>query len=519
MVDHKNIIVSKRLVAINSASSVAAKLINMTALLWMYQYLLRRIPAEEFAVLPVVTAVMVLAPLFFSLFTGGISRYVIEAYARGEFEQVSRVVSSIFPPLAVMAAVFMTVGGIFAFNIEKVLNIAPQMVSDARIMMALLVATFSLQMLALPFGTGFNVRQRFVELNFLEIGRDIIRILLLLMLLFGIGPQVLWVVVATAISETVYIGIKVFRSCRMVPELLFRPALFSWGQAQELMNFGFWTTIGSLGGVMYTNAATILLNLFGTPVEVTSYYIGSTFYRQLDATIALASEPLRPAITAMHALKDNQRLGRTVFRGGRYATWVAMAVATPLAIYASNFIELYLGDGYPMAALVIIGFMAIFPFTKPTALLGITAMATGRVKAFFLPAFMFQLAGLGLMMLFTVHMHMGVLGVVIPLAAITIASQLFYYWSLCIKLTGMRHHDFLKLVLYPGFTPAVIGAAAWITLKMYFQPDSWASLILCAGLGLLVYITVLIGLCLDNHERAEVNNAAARIFKNRHTNN
>ena len=84
--------------AINSASSVLAKIVNMTVLLWVYQYLLKRIPAEEFAVLPVVTAIMVFAPLFFSFFTGGISRYVVEAYAKGDFERVTRIVSSIFPP-------------------------------------------------------------------------------------------------------------------------------------------------------------------------------------------------------------------------------------------------------------------------------------------------------------------------------------------------------------------------------------------------------------------------------------
>ena len=369
MADHKNITVSKRLVVINSASSVLAKIINMTVLLWVYQYLLKRIPAEEFAVLPVVTAVMVFAPLFFSFFTSGISRYVIEAYAKGDFDRVTRIVSSIFPPLSLCAFVFLIAGMVFAVNIEQILNIAPQMTESAKIMMALLVVSFAFQMIALPFGVGFHIRQRFVELNFLGIGRDLIRILLVFTFLIGIGPQVVWVVVATFVSEIIYTIVMVTQSRLMVAELRFRPTSFEKSQALELMGFGLWTTLGQLGSVMYTNGATIVLNLYGTAVDVTSYHIGSTFFRQLESMIGLASQPLQPVVTAMHALEDRHRLGRTVFRGGRYALWVAMSVATPLLIYADTFIELYLGPEYSSASMVIVLFMIIFPFTKPTTLL------------------------------------------------------------------------------------------------------------------------------------------------------
>ena len=67
-VEHKHVAVSKKLVAINSASQVVARVLNITVLLWAYQYLLKRIPAEEFAILPIVSANIAMASLFFSLF-------------------------------------------------------------------------------------------------------------------------------------------------------------------------------------------------------------------------------------------------------------------------------------------------------------------------------------------------------------------------------------------------------------------------------------------------------------------
>lgn len=504
MVDHKNITVSKRLVAINSASSVVAKIVNMTVLLWVYQYLLKRIPAEEFAVLPVVTAIMVFAPLFFSFFTGGISRYVVEAYAKGDFERVTRIVSSIFPLLALGAFVFLVAGAGFALNIEKVLNIAPQMIESARIMMALLVMSFALQMLVLPFGVGFHVRQRFVELNFLRIGRDLIRILLLFVLLIGIGPQVIWVVVATFVSEVTYTIVRIIRSRQMVAALRFRPAFFEKKQAMELMSFGLWTTLGRLGSVMYTNAATIVLNLYGSAVDVTSYHIGSTFFRQLDSMINMAAQPLQPVMTAMHVLEDRHRFGMTVFRGGRYALWVAMSVATPLLIYADIFIELYLGAKYSSASMVIVLFMIIFPFTKPTTLLSMAAMAMARVREFFLPAFLFQAAGLVLMYWSVTQTNLGVLGVTLSLTIITVASQMLYYWPLCLKLTDFKFRDFVANVLRPGFSPALGAGIIWLTLKLTILPQSWLALGLCVVTGGIAYLIILFGLCLNPSEKRDL---------------
>ena len=504
MAEKQNVTISKRLVAINSASSLLAKLINMTVLLWVYQYLLKRIPAEEFAVLPVVMALMVFAPLFFSFFIGGISRYVVEAYAKGDFDRVTGLVSSILPPLAIAAVVFLAAGSVFALNIEKVLNIAPQMVGDARIMMLMLVVSFSLQMLALPFGTGFHVRQRFVELNLIGVARDVLRMILLFVLLLGIGPQVIWVVTATAISEIAHTVATTLRSRMMVPELRFKRALYQRDQARELMSFGIWTTLGRLGSIMYTNAATIVLNLYGSAVDVTSYHIGSTFFRQIDSTVNLAAQPLQPVLTAMHATEDRVRFGNTIFRAGRYAMWLVLAVATPLTIYSANFIALYLGDDYAITSVVIVFFMIIFPFTQPNVALAMGAMATARVKEFFLPAFLFQLAGLILMIVFVKYTDAGVLGVTASLTIVTVISQLLYYWPLCLKLTGHGFKHFMTNLLIPGIAPAIGGGVVLVSLNIFTPPSTWTSLMVCSLIGGLVYLLVLFAACLNEGEKADI---------------
>lgn len=513
MADHRNIVVSKRLVAINSASSVAARLVNMTVLLWMYQYLLKRVSPEEFAVLPVVSALMVFAPLFFSFFTGGISRYVVEAYAKGDRDRVTAIVSSIFPLLAAMALAFLILGLLFAVNIEKVLNITPTMVTSARVMMALLIVNFCIQMLVIPFATGFHVRQRYVELNLLGIARDLVRIALLLVFLLGIGPEVVWVVLSTMLAETLYSAVMVWRSHALVPELRLRLRLYEWNQARRLINFGLWTTISRLGAIMSTNAATILLNLYGSAIDVTSYHLGATFYRQLDSTVGLAIQPLQPVLTAMHALEDRQRLRATVFRGGRYALWVTLLVAVPLMIYAGNFINIYLGPTYSPATLVIVFFMVLFPVAQPTTLLSMTAIAKAELRVFVLPSFLFQLGGLVLMLLSLTQTDMGAQGVALALVFTTVVAQFSYYWPLCLKMTEARFSDFRDQVLLPGFLPAAAGALVWGGLRLLHAPESWLTLIAFGLAGAVAYAIALFGFSLNPGERADLRKIMARVSR------
>lgn len=502
-----SITISKRLVVINSASSLIAKLINMTVLLWMYQYLLKHISADEFAVLPVVMSLMVFAPLFFSFFTGGISRYLVDAYAKGDTTRVTGIVSSIFPLLAGMAVVFLILGILLAVSIEHILIIAPGMERSAGWMMGMLFGSFALQMLGLPFAAGFHIRQNFVELNLWGLARDLLRITLLLILLLGIGPHVIWVSTATAISEVSYTLVTVWRSRGMVPELRMQPALFEFRLARQLMSFGLWTTLGRLGSVMYINAATILLNLHGTAVDVTSYHIGSTLYRQIQSTLGLTALPLQPVLTAMNAMEERERLARTVFRGGRYALWAGLAVAVPLTVYAREFVALYLGSTYSQTALVTILFMIIFPFTNPTFLLPMTAMAMDRVRAFFLPAFLFQFAGLGLMGIFLKFTDLGAVGVTLALCAVSIGGQILYFWPLTLRLTGQPFAGFARRVLWPGFLPAVTAAPVWIALKLGTDIDSWTGLIAVGAAGSVVYAATLWTFALDRSERTELQRA------------
>lgn len=88
--------ISKQLVLVNAASSVVVRVVNISVLVWLQQYLLKRISAEKYALYPVLGAAIVFLPLLMGVLTSGLGRYIVEAYAKGDERGVTQIVSTMF---------------------------------------------------------------------------------------------------------------------------------------------------------------------------------------------------------------------------------------------------------------------------------------------------------------------------------------------------------------------------------------------------------------------------------------
>jgi hypothetical protein len=112
--------ISKRVVLINTASAALARVINLAVVLWLNAHLLRRISPEEMQLWPLLMSVIVLLPLFTSILTSGIGRFVLAAYATGDDRRVTQIVSTMFLPLLGAAAIIPPEDR-SAWHIDKVL--------------------------------------------------------------------------------------------------------------------------------------------------------------------------------------------------------------------------------------------------------------------------------------------------------------------------------------------------------------------------------------------------------------
>ena len=84
---------------INALSSVITRALRVGVLLWLHQYLLARLDADAYAPYPVIVSFVLFLQIFISVLTGGIARYVTDAYARNERPKITEIIKWLRAPV------------------------------------------------------------------------------------------------------------------------------------------------------------------------------------------------------------------------------------------------------------------------------------------------------------------------------------------------------------------------------------------------------------------------------------
>jgi O-antigen/teichoic acid export membrane protein len=498
MTQHRNTV---GLYAVNATSSVATRVIQLTVLVWTNQYLLRRIEPQEFSLFPVVMSLVFFADVFKNIFTGGLGRYIVEADARGDDDGVSSVVSSMLPFLLGVAATIAAAGSLAAWHIETLINVEPAYVHDARMMLLLLTGLLSLQVATSPFAQGLYVRQQFVRLNLLDLSSEVLRLSMLVMLLFGVSTRVLWLVVASVTAGVVNIALRVVMTRKLMPAIRFRRELMSLDTARTLTSFGAWTSIQGVTDLVSNTAPALILNRYGTPLDVASFHLGRLPDVQTRRITAAAMVPAQPALTSLYAIKGEGALNDLYYRGGRYHLWLTLLVILPFVAYGSQMVQLYVGSDYASAATVMLALLVIYPFLWASAMFYRTAHASGNVRAYYLCEIVVQAASLGALVYAVRARGDGAAGAAIAVAISTAALHVLLIWPMGLRLVGGNWKSFFRHTVIPGTVPFAAGLIVCYIFSRSVLLSSWSTIGLGWVLGVAAYVAVLSGFCLEPTDR------------------
>lgn len=496
--------ISKKLVLVNSLSTVLTRLLGLAVLAWMHQYLIRRIPTAEYAIYPVIISIMAFAPIVTAVLTGGVARYVVHAYAQRDAHRVTEIITSITPLIGLATLIFWSLGGLAVYFIDSLLSIEPEIRKDAQLMISLLVFQQGLALLLQPFTIGLYVRQRFVWINLLVLLEELTRISLLMTLLLSVSPRVLWVVVAAFVSRVLALLATLVISQRLMPSLRFKRGMFDRSTARRLLSFGGWTVLGGISYRIRTSANPIILNLFSAPLEVAVFHIGSLPARQADRLTTVASSPLQPAITAMHAKGDMAGLQRAYLRGNRIALWVMLLVCVPFMVFGTPLSVLYVGDDYVASGVVMLWVALSFCLSQSSEMLYRVALASAKVRGFFIASIGTQIVNVGLTVALVAYFGMGAIGAALASVATASASHFLIFWPMGARMARVSFARFWRETLWPAILPASVSAATCLLLNRIVSPDTWLQLGLCAVAGGTVYLATLLLLGLQAEDRRDL---------------
>ncbi len=500
--------ISKRLVFINAASAALQQALSLTILVWLQQYLVRRVSADEFAIYGVIIVLMRFVPLVSIVVGAGLARSVTEAYALGDERRVTQIVSTMFP-LSVLVSLAILVGGeTLAWNIPYVLTVAPEMVSDARLMFGILVFVAAMRLACIPFSAGLQIRQKFVWLHIIEFSSELLSAAILLVLLFTVSNRVLWVIVAGLPSTLLALAVTVVISRRLVPALTVRTREFRWELIRPITALGFWTMLRHVAVTVREICGPLLLNKFSTSFAVNSYQLGAQVENRLFPGILRPLVTVQPAMIGMHATGQVERLRGSFLRLSRFTLWLFLSIAVPLIVYRDDLWLLYLGAEkhalYGDAALIMTILLVKAVFSSAQPVIAQLALAQDRMGSLAARIVAIETVTVLLMLYFVIVLDMGAMGVALATCSVHAIGQPLLNWPFALSMTGTSMETWLRKTLLPGILPAAAATSVCLAARYLDVPDNWLELGAHAALSLAVFGGVLAAFCLDEEDRADL---------------
>jgi O-antigen/teichoic acid export membrane protein len=503
--------ISKRLVLVNSASSAVTTVLNLSVLVWLQQYLLKRISAEEYSLVPLMAAIMAFGPLLSMVLTGGLGRFVTVAYARGDDDEVTRICSTMLPILAAGGMAFLAVGWTCAWYIDHLIRIDPGRLWDSRVMMGLLVFSAALQLPAAAFGSGFIVRQKLVLQDLVSMSCQLLRFLVLFSLLFGVSTRVLWVIVASVTSDLANLAVTIPVSIRLLPAQRFRWNAIRWSLAREIIKYGGWTLANQIAQTARMAMDPLILNRFASAFDVATFNVAGIVPRQLPLLVGPLSRPFIPLLAAMHATGDYTRLRNTYLRTARYHAWVLLAVATPAIIFNKELMLLYLGGKYQgagtvMAVLLVVPILNAFNAMGPAAL-----AAVGVMRGLASRQLIVHSANLLLTVFFVAQLGKGAFGSAAATLLATLAFDTTLTWRLSWRTTHTSGSAWVREVLLPTLVPALPSILICLSVKYLFGIKTWIGLFAVSAVSAALNLVLIAAFGLRNQDRIDIARIADRL--------
>jgi O-antigen/teichoic acid export membrane protein len=483
-------------VGINALSNVCTRVLQIAVLFWVNRFLLQTIDAEEYSLFPLIASLVFFIHIVTNICTGGVARFLIVADARDDHEEVTKITSSMLPVLVCMAALIASVGGLVIWKIDRFLVVDANYVSDARLMLGMILTYVCLNLVATPFSAGLYIRQRFLVINLIQLTCEAMRAALVIGLLLGVSHRIIWLVVANLAMEVLNCVLRIVATRRMIPAIRYQPNAFEMQTAKTLLRFGAWTSTTAVADFVSKTAPILLLNRFATPIDLAVFHLGKLPDLQLRKIISAVMIPMEPALTSIYAKQGESVLQAAFYRGNRYCLWIALFFIGPLIIFADNIVHLYVGEKFSDSAMVMALTLARYPFLFATAMFYRVSQASGRVSAFYRGQIVVELASLGSIYA-ACRLGTGAVGVSVAIFAAESAMTVLLIWPIGLRFVDGRWSDLVRKVLVPGLIPFAVACFVCLCADQAFENDSWLSILATSAIAGCAYI-VAMWYCLDD---------------------
>ena len=483
---------NKRLV-ISIISSVLSVAVSLGVSFLLTPYLLKTLGKEAYSFFPLANNFVSYMTIITLALNSMASRFITIEIVRQNDVKAHTYYSSVFFANILLSGILLIPMVLIVAFADVLLNVPVDLVGDVKALFALVFLSMIINLISSVFGIATFAKERMELRAYREIGQNIIRATLFVLLFSLFSPSIVFlgvVAVAVALANG---SVQYTFTRKLMPEYHVHINEFDWHAVLELIRSGIWNSVNNLGSILTMSLGVLLANKFIGASESGDMSIVQTLPQFMTTVISAVDGVLLARIVAVYAKTDKEAIQKTVINTQKILGIISTVPAVMIIIYGEYFFQLWVPDenAHYLQLLSMISVIPVLVHSTMWTVYGLN-VTNNQIR---MPALMLISTG-AISVIFTlILLKTTSLGVFAITGVSSFCNTLFYLIFIPVYTAKKMH--FHIGVFYPHIIKSLVYTALMV---LVFYPitkacneflNSWFGFFVMAGLseivGVLIY--------------------------------
>ena len=483
----------------STASNFIGKLITLGAAFLLTPFILNRLGAGDYGLWVLVGSVVAYGSLMDLGIAGTVIKYVAEYRARGETDQIQTLVATALRLYCFIGLIDVVLSATLAPIFLNIINVEPNERGMATAVVVLSGITVGISIpCTLPMAVLRGL-QRFDLANLISSTSALLSLAAVVGAL-SLGGDIVSIVAVNipVILATQVISLWFIK--RTAPELRLGWRGVKQSLVQPILSFSSSLFVIDMATRLQTKTDEMVIGIFLPLSSITPYSLARRLSEVAQILTDQFMKVLLPLASEFHAKNDRARLRSLYVTGTRLTLAIFLPVGCVLVIFANGILNAWVGEAYTEYSHLVIILTLSSLITTSQWPAGSILQGMGKHRLLALMATCSGVANLALSiaLIYPLGLTGVALGTLIPTSIECIGFVLPY----AMRTIDIRITDAFKEIFLPAFLPALPMAIMLYGVQKILMPSSLLSIMVVAGIGLLVYAVGYLSVGACEAERA-----------------
>ena len=480
--------------AITMIANAFAFIINSCIGLLLTPFIVRNVGAESYGFVSLANNFTGYIQILTVALNSMAGRFITIAYVQKKYDEANRYFTSTLYANSFIAIVLLLISSVFVIRLDKFINISNNILTDTKILFALVFSAFILSL----FGVVFSIATFSKNRKDIEAKRSIesyfVKAIVIILLFSIFKPHIYFVGVAS-VAITIYkIVFDVYYTKKLTPEMKIRKKYFDFGKIITLVKSGIWNSISRLGGVLSDGLDLLVANLFLGPQVMGLLSVAKTLPNIISPFVGTIGSIFVPSYTIAYAKNQREQLFFEMERSIKILSIVSNVCLATLAVVGSQFFSLWVPN-LDSAKIQILSLITIMGLTVNGAIQCVWNVftITNKIKLNSIVATSISFLNILIVFILLKTTNLGVYAIAGVSSVTNILKSLFFSIPYAAKCINIKKRFFYIPVIKAVFSLTLSTIICYFICSL--KPiNSWVSLILFAIP--VVIVTGLITICI-----------------------